>query len=215
MPIEAKICGVRSREAAIAAARGGARWIGFVFYPKSPRALTPLEALALAEGVPPALGTVGLFVDPQDDLLEETLGQVPLDMIQLHGSESPHRVAEIRARFDRPVMKAIKVAVPEDVQDAESYLPVADRILFDSKPPKAMKNALPGGNAISFDWRILAGRSWTKPWMLSGGLGPDNVGEAIGITGATAVDVSSGVESRPGVKAPEKIAAFLEAARQL
>jgi phosphoribosylanthranilate isomerase len=215
MPIEAKICGVRTREAAVAAARGGARWIGFVFYPKSPRALTPLEALALAESVPPALGTVGLFVDPGDDLLEETLRQVPLDMIQLHGKEPPRRVAEIRTRFDRPVMKAVRVAGPEDVKLADAYLDVADRLLFDSKPPKAMKNALPGGNAISFDWRILAGRSWTKPWMLSGGLGPDNVGEAVGITGATAVDVSSGVESQPGVKAPDKITAFLDAARRL
>lgn len=215
MPIEAKICGVRTREAAVAAARGGARWIGFVFFPKSPRALTPLEALALAEGVPPALGTVGLFVDPDDELLEQTLGQVPLDMIQLHGEEPPRRVAEIRARFDRPVMKAIKVAKPDDVGRAEDYLGAADRLLFDSKAPKSLKNALPGGNAIAFDWRILAGRSWSKPWMLSGGLGPDNVGEAIGITGATAVDVSSGVESRPGVKATDKIAAFLEATQKL
>lgn len=215
MPIEAKICGVRTREAAVAAARGGARWIGFVFFPKSPRALTPLEALALAEGVPPALGTVGLFVDPDNDLLDETLHQVPLDMIQLHGSEPPRRVAEIRARFDRPVMKAIKVAKPEDVEQADQYLGVVDRLLFDSKAPKSLKNALPGGNAIAFDWRILAGRSWTKPWMLSGGLGPTNVGEAVGITGATAVDVSSGVESRPGVKEPAKIAEFLDATQRL
>ena len=215
MPIEAKICGIRSRDAAIAAARGGARWIGFVFYPPSPRSLTPLEALALAEGAPPSLGAVGLFVDPSDDQLEETLQQVPLDLIQLHGSENPRRVAEIRARFGRPVMKAIKLATEEDLAGVEDYLDVADRILFDGKAPKSKKDALPGGNAIAFDWRILAGQTWSKPWMLSGGLDAENVRQAIEITGALAVDVSSGVEAKPGVKAPDKIGAFLDAALHL
>ena len=215
MPIEAKICGIRSRDAAIAAARGGARWIGFVFYPPSPRSLTPLEALALAEGAPPSLGAVGLFVDPNDDQLEDTLQQVPLDLIQLHGNEAPRRVAEIRARFGRPVMKAIKLATEEDLAGVEDYLDVADRILFDAKAPKSKKDALPGGNAVAFDWRILAGQTWSKPWMLSGGLDAENVRQAIEITGARAVDVSSGVEAKPGVKAPNKISAFLDAALHL
>ena len=215
MPIEAKICGIKSREAAIAAARGGARWVGFNFYPPSPRSLTPLEALALAEGAPSSLGTVGVFVDPGDDQLEETLRQVPLDVIQLHGKETPRRVAEVRARFGRPVMKAIMLATPEDLEGVEPYLSVADRILFDAKAPKSKKNALPGGNAIAFDWRILAGQTWSKPWMLSGGLDAENVRQAIEITSAHAVDVSSGVEAKPGQKAPEKISAFLEAARCL
>lgn len=216
MPIEAKICGVRSREAAIAAARGGARWVGFNFYPPSPRSLTPIEALALAEGAPPSLGTVGVFVDPGDDQLEDTLRQVPLDLIQLHGSEAPRRVAEIRARFGLPVMKAITLATPDDLAPVDDYLSVADRILFDAKVSKQKKkDALPGGNAIAFDWRILAGQTWSKPWMLSGGLDSENVKQAIEITSARAVDVSSGVETKPGQKAPEKISAFLEATRQL
>ena len=215
MPIETKICGVRSREAAVAAARGGARWIGFNFYPPSPRALTPLEALALAEGAPPALGMVGIFVDPGDDLLSETLERVPLDMIQLHGKESRKRVAQIRARFGLPVMKAISIATTEDLEPAAGYLAVADRLLFDAKPPKAMKQALPGGNAVAFDWRMLAGRSWTKPWMLSGGLDAGNVAEAVRISRAAAVDVSSGVEDHPGDKSPDKIRAFLETVARL
>ena len=215
MPIETKICGIRSRDAAIAAARGGARWVGFNFYPPSPRSLTPLEALALAEGAPPSLGTVGVFVDPSDDQLEDTLRQVPLDLIQLHGNETPRRVAEIRARFGRPVMKAIKLATAEDLAEVDAYLAVADRLLFDAKAPKSKNNALPGGNAIAFDWRILAGQTWSKPWMLSGGLDADNVQQAIEITSAHAVDVSSGVEDKPGQKTPEKISAFLEATRRL
>jgi phosphoribosylanthranilate isomerase len=215
MALESKICGVSDRAAVAAAARGGARWIGLVFFPPSPRAVTAEQAASLAGEAPSGLGRVGLFVDPDDALLERVLGQVPLEMLQLHGSEPPARVAEIRTRFGRPVMKAIKVAQAEDLEAVERYAPVVDRLLFDAKAPKSMAGALPGGNALSFDWKLLAGRRWPRPWMLSGGLKAENLAEAVATTGAGAVDVSSGVESAPGAKDPALIAAFLELARGL
>ncbi|SME94253.1 phosphoribosylanthranilate isomerase [Tistlia consotensis] len=215
MALESKICGVSDRAALAAAARGGARWVGFVFFPPSPRAVTVEQAASLAGEAPPGLGRVGLFVDPDDALLERVLAAVPLELLQLHGDEPPKRVAEIRGRFGRPVMKAIKVARREDLEVVEAYAPVADRLLFDAKAPKSMAGALPGGNALSFDWTLLAGRRWPKPWMLSGGLKAENLEEAVTISGAPAVDVSSGVESAPGVKDPARIAAFLELARSL
>jgi phosphoribosylanthranilate isomerase len=215
VPIDAKICGINSPEALAAAGKGGARFVGFVFYPRSPRAVTAGEAAALAVRVPSGVSKVGLFVDPDDDQLAATLARVALDLLQLQGSEPPGRVAQIRDRFGLPIMKAIKVATAEDLAGAEDYLGVVDRLLFDAKAPATMKNALPGGNAVAFDWRLLAGRSWTRPWMLSGGLDAGNLAEAVGISGARAVDVSSGVEARPGVKSPEKIAAFLDQARSL
>ena len=215
MPIDAKICGINSPEALAAAGRGGARFVGFAFYPRSPRAVTAGEAVALAAKVPSEVSKVGLFVDPDDDQLAATLERVALDLLQLQGSEAPDRVAQIRARFEVPVMKAIKVATAEDLVGADVYLGVVDRLMFDAKAPQAMKKALPGGNAVAFDWRLLAGRRWTRPWMLAGGLHAGNLAEAVGISGARAVDVSSGVEERPGVKSPEKIAAFLNQARAL
>ena len=154
-----------------------------------------------------------MFVDVEDETIAETLAAVGLDMLQLHGGESPARVAQIRARFGLPVMKVIKIAEPADVAAAEPYLRVADRLLFDAKPPKEMTEALPGGNALAFDWQLLAGKTWPIPWMLSGGLDPDNVAEAARISGARAVDVSSGIEDRPGLKNPDKIHAFLAAAK--
>ncbi len=215
MALESKICGVSDRAAVTAAARGGARWIGLVFYPPSPRSVSLEQAAALAAETPAGLGRVGLFVDPDDALLERTLAQVPLELLQLHGSEPPRRVAEIRERFGRPVMKAVKVAEAADFAAVEAYAPVVDRLLFDAKAPKTMKHALPGGNALSFDWTLLAGRRWPRPWMLSGGLKPENLEEAVSISGAAAVDVSSGVERRPGAKDPALIAEFLELARRL
>jgi phosphoribosylanthranilate isomerase len=215
MAIEVKICGINTVEAMAAATGGGAGLVGLVFYPPSPRCLRAAEAAALTARVPPAVVKVGVFVDPDDAFLRTVLGQVPIELVQLHGSEAPDRVAEIKRRFGRPVMKAIKVAEPADLDAADRYLQVADRLLFDAKPPKRMTDALPGGNAVSFDWRLLAGRSWRRPWMLSGGLDLENLAEAVEISGARAVDVSSGVEDRPGVKDPAKIAAFLEAARAL
>lgn len=215
MSIETKICGVNARTALDAAIGGGASLVGFVFYPPSPRSLTPEEAAPLARAAGSAVVRVGLFVDPTDDELDRTIGKVPLDLLQLHGKESPDRVGAVRRRFGIPVMKAIPVAVAADLAVAADYFDVADRLLFDAKPPKDLKNALPGGNAVSFDWRLLAGRTWPLPWMLSGGLHADNLAEAVRITGASAVDVSSGVEERPGRKDPARIGAFLTAARRI
>ena len=215
MPIDAKICGVKTPESVAAAARGGAAYIGLNFYPPSPRAVSPAQASALARQTPPQVKRVGLFVDPDDDTLAAVTAEVPLEILQLHGGETPRRIAAIKARFGLPVMKAIKVATADDIAAAEDYLSLVDLLLFDAKAPKTLKNALPGGNAIAFDWRLLAGRTWSRPWMLSGGLDADNLAEAVGITAARAVDVSSGVEDGPGNKSPEKIAAFLEAAHGL
>ena len=215
MAVATKICGINTPEALTAAVRGGARFAGFVFYPPSPRALAPAEAAALIARAPDDLIKVGLFVDPDDDLLTATLTRVALDLIQLHGREAPRRVAEIRDRFALPVMKVIKVATRADLAAADGYLGVVDRLLFDAKAPTSMTGALPGGNAVAFDWRLLAGRDWPRPWMLAGGLDADNLAEAVEISGARAVDVSSGVEDRPGVKSPARIAAFLDAARAL
>lgn len=215
MSVECKICGVTDDAALQAAISGGARWVGFVFYPPSPRSLSLDQAAHLAAQAEGRIECVGLFVDPDDALLEETLQRVQLDALQLHGAESPRRVAEIRARWQLPVMKAIKIAREPDLEAVADYAGVVDRILFDAKAPKDMVGALPGGNALSFDWRLIAGRQWPRPWMLSGGLTPDNLKEAVELTAAPAVDVSSGVEQRPGLKDPKLIAAFLAIAREL
>ncbi len=215
MSVAAKICGLSSAEALHAAIRGGARFVGFVFYPASRRNVTPELAAALASLVPEGVTRVGLFVDPTDALLSGALERVPLDLLQLHGSENPRRVAEIKARFGKPVMKAIPIAGPEDPDAAVPYLEVVDWLLFDAKPPRGDPKALPGGNGLSFDWQLLGGRHWSKPWMLSGGLTPKNVGDAVSATHARAVDVSSGVEIRPGVKDLDKISQFLETVRTL
>ena len=213
MAIEVKICGVNTPEALHAAVAAGAKYVGLNFYPPSPRSVTPDQAAALAAAAPQHLCKVGLFVDVEDDTIARALAAVPLDLLQLHGSENPAQVARIKERFGLPVMKAVKIAEPADLAAAEPYFRVADRLLFDAKPPKEMTEALPGGNALTFDWHLLAGRTWPLPWMLSGGLDPKNVAEAARIAGAPAVDVSSGVEDRPGLKNPEKIRAFLAAAK--
>ena len=215
MPVQAKICGLNSAIAVTAAVSGGARFVGFVFYPPSPRAVDVAAAAALAGSVPAATARVGLFVDETDARLAEVLASVPLDMLQLHGAETPARVAAIRARFGLPVMKALKVAEPADLDLAAAYDDAADWLLFDAKPPARLENALPGGNAVSFDWRLLAGRSWARPWMLSGGLHDGNLAEAVATTGAAVVDVSSGVEDAPGRKSPRKIIEFLALAARL
>ncbi|MFP5518230.1 MAG: phosphoribosylanthranilate isomerase [Alphaproteobacteria bacterium] len=208
MTVAAKICGLIEPESLRAAVAGGARYVGFVFYPRSPRAIAPPMAAELARLLPTGVRSVGLFVDPDDEFLEHVTGQVPLDLIQLHGAETPRRIAEIKGRYALPVMKAIRVGGPEDLAVALEAAEVADRLLFDAKPP-AKVSALPGGNGIAFDWTILAGRSWPRPWMLSGGLTAENVAEAVRVTGATEVDVSSGVEDRPGHKDPALVRAFL------
>ena len=211
MAVEAKICGIRDDVAARAAVDGGAAFVGFIFYAPSPRAVSPEDAARIAAGLPAGLGKVAVTVDAEDAALGAILKAYDFDLLQLHGKESPARVAEVCKRFGRPVMKAIPVAGAEDLGRVRDYLPVADRLLFDAKPPKDMKGALPGGNALSFDWTLLAGQDWPKPWFLSGGLDAGNLAEALRITRAPAVDVSSGVEDKPGRKNPAKIAAFLQA----
>lgn len=214
MGVQVKICGINDPEAMNAAVAGGARYIGLVFYDRSPRYVPPETAAQLSRLAPTGVRVVGLFVEPDDLFLERVVTAVPLDMIQLHGEEEPGRVAEIRAAYGIEVMKAVKVAEAADLDRAAAYVPVADRLLFDAKPPRGVAS-LPGGNGLSFDWTLLHGRAWDRPWMLSGGLSAGNLAEAVRQTGATAVDVSSGVEDRPGHKDPAKIAAFLKRAQEL
>lgn len=214
MPVAAKICGLASEEAVSAAVAGGAAYLGFVFYPPSPRAVSPAAAARLCAGVPDGVARVGLFVDADDATIAAVLDAAPIDILQFHGRESPERVAAARAEFGREVIKAVAVAGPEDLHTALQYERVADRLLFDAKPP-CRPGALPGGNGIAFDWALLAGHSWRRPWLLSGGLTAETLAEAVRLSGAACVDVSSSVETRPGVKDPEKIRAFLAAARVL
>ncbi|MCG8494218.1 MAG: phosphoribosylanthranilate isomerase [Sneathiellales bacterium] len=210
MGVRAKICGLNDPQSVTAAVAGGASHIGVVFFPKSPRNVSAQAAGTLMKDVPSTVEVVGLFVDPQDDLLEEVLAHVDLDLLQLHGSETPERVEEIKARFGKPVMKALKIAVKEDLNAAQDYLSVADMLLFDAKAPKDMENALPGGNGLVFDWRMLTNTDIPLPWMLAGGLDKDNVADAVLISGAKIVDTSSGVEEKPGKKDPAAIAEFLK-----
>lgn len=209
MTVAAKICGLSTSETVAAAIAGGARFVGFVFFPPSPRNITPAQAAPLVRGVPAGVTRVGVFVDPDDDLLKRVLAAAPLDLLQLHGEETPERVAQIKQRFGKKTMKAIKIAGDDDLAVAPHYYKVADWLMFDARPPKTATR--PGGNALAFDWELLSARRWPPPWMLSGGLTPANVAEAVRIARATAVDVSSGVESAPGVKDVAKIRAFLGA----
>lgn len=208
--IRVKICGLRTVADVAAVAAAGAAYAGFVFFAKSPRHLSLDVARDLALAAPLGLAKVALTVDADDATLDAIVEAVPLDMLQLHGHESPDRVAEVRARYGLPVMKALGVADEGDLAPLFDYSLAADQLLIDAKPPKGA--ALPGGNGLSFDWRLVAQRRWLKPWMLAGGLTPDNVAEAIRLTNARQVDVSSGVESAPGVKDAGKIAAFTRAA---
>jgi phosphoribosylanthranilate isomerase len=214
MSVAAKICGLSSEAAVAAAVKGGAAYLGFVFYPPSPRSVSPQRAAALCAGVPAGVRRVGSFVDAEDGAIRAILDIAPIDILQFHGHESPDRVAEVKHRFGRPVMKAIAVAGPEDVLAASRYEDAADLLLFDAKPPRRA-DALPGGNGLAFDWHLIAGRKWRRPWLLSGGLTAELLAEAVRISGATAVDVSSGVERRPGDKDPDKIREFLAVARSL
>ena len=209
MRVTAKICGINDPEAMRAAISGGASHVGFVFYPLSPRAVNPGEAMALASVVPERVQKVGLFVDPEDDQIDKTLFVVKLDFLQLHGDETPERVRDLKQRTGKKVMKVIKVAEASDIARAEAYVRIADALMFDAKPPPGMKDALPGGNAVSFDWGILSGQKWPLPWMLAGGLHAGNVADAVALADAAIVDTSSGVEDTPGRKSVEKIAAFL------
>lgn len=212
MSVEAKICGLSTPETIDAAVAGGARFVGFNAYPPSPRYVGSNDTLkALGARVPKSVVRVGLFVDPDDALLDERLATGAIDLLQLHGKETPERVAAVRARTGKPVMKAFNVSEASDIERGiAAYAAVADRLMFD-----AAVGTLPGGNAKVFDWTFLSGRKVPLPWLLAGGLTPDNVAEAVRVTGAPVVDVSSGVESSRGVKSIELIRAFLDRVKAL
>jgi phosphoribosylanthranilate isomerase len=206
-----KICGLTTEAALEAALAGGADYVGLVFFPPSPRNLSPAAAKPLAARARGRAKVVALMVDPDDALLDAVIASVDPDILQLHGEESPERVAEVRRRWAKPVMKAVKVETAEDAETALRYRGAADLILFDARAPR--ESTRPGGNGAPFDWGALAGVKDEVAYMLSGGLTPDNVAEAIRVTGAGTVDVSSGVEARPGEKDPELIRRFLGAAK--
>jgi phosphoribosylanthranilate isomerase len=211
MDTRVKICGLREPAHIAAAAEAGAAYVGFVFFAKSPRNLPLADARSLALLVPDGVAKVALTVNASDAELDVITASVPLDMLQLHGLESPERVAEIKSRYGLPVMKAVGVAERADLIEVDLFQSVADQILVDAKPPKDA--VLPGGNGLEFDWTLLLGRVWRKPWMLAGGLTADNVALAVKSTNARQVDVSSGVESAVGVKDEVLIRAFIAAAR--
>lgn len=204
-----KICGLSTPETITAALKAGADFIGLVFYPPSPRHIEIAVAKYLTTQVPETTEIVGLFVNPNDQTLQEVLNEVPLSMIQLHGGERPSRVAEVKENFGLPVIKALSIDTADDLNKAANYNDVADWLLFDAKP-----DALPGGNGEAFDWSLLKHYKSDTPWMLAGGLASDNVLHAIQETKAQAVDVSSGVESASGIKDAAKIEAFISAVKQ-
>ncbi len=206
-----KICGLRRPEDVAAAVSAGAAYVGFVFFARSPRHVDHATARAAALAAPAGVVKVALTVDATDDELAALLAAVPIDMLQLHGRESPERVARLRARFKLPVMKAVGIATRDDLPALDAHARVADQILVDAKPPPGAER--PGGNALAFDWRLIAGRRWPVPWMLAGGLRSQNVAEAVRLTGARQLDVSSGVERAPGVKDARLIGEFMAACR--
>ena len=210
-PVRVKICGVTSQQLMRDVGNAGAQYAGLVFFEKSPRNLSLDKARSIALEAPTGLAKVALLVNPSDRFLDSLTTTVPLDMIQLHGSETPERVSEIKQKTGLPVMKAIGVAEKNDLKKLDVYATVADQLMVDAKPAKDA--ILPGGNGYAFDWSLLQGRRWTGPWMLAGGLNPENVAQAIAITGAQQIDVSSGVEICPGKKDKRKINAFVRAAQ--
>ncbi len=212
MDTRVKICGLSRPEDVTAVANAGAHYAGFVFFEKSPRNVSLDVARVLALDVPVGVAKVALTVNADNAFLDQLTEIVPLDMLQLHGKESPERVAEVRARYGLPVMKAIGIADKEDLVQIETYGRVADQLLVDAKAPKGA--ALPGGNGLAFDWKLVKRKFWPCPWMLAGGLTPENVALAVQMTGAKQVDVSSGVESAPGIKDADMIHRFVTAAQE-
>ncbi len=210
-PVAVKICGLTSPQAVSDAVAAGARYLGFVFFPRSPRHVGLADAALLTRAVPTGIAKVALTVNADDAFLDALLADIPIDILQLHGQESPERVREIRARTGLPVMKAVGIAEAADLDALDRYASVSDQLLVDAKPPKDA--SIPGGNGVRFDWRLLTGRVWSRPWMLAGGLTPENVAQAVHLTGAQQVDVSSGVESAPGKKDPARLQAFMMAAQ--
>lgn len=213
MTIDVKICGLRTPECVDAAVRGGARFVGFVFFRGSPRYVEPEVVHDLASRCGPVVGRVGLVVDAPDDDLERIITKSGVNMLQLHGSETPERVAAIKQQWGLPVIKSIAIADTSDLQSANRYEAVADRLLFDARPPRHATR--PGGNAVSFDWRLLRSCKFRVPWILAGGLSQGNLAEAVGASGAAAVDVSSGVEDKEGTKSIALISEFLSLASTL
>ena len=212
MALKAKICGVSTPEAARAALEGGAGWLGFVFFPKSPRNMSLEAAARLAEPIRGRAKVVALLVDPTDAEVDEVARGLQPDLIQLHGKESPARTREIAARAGCGIIKALPVAEASDLAAAGAYEGLVEHLMFEGKPPKDA--ALPGGAGRAFDWSLMSGRRFARPWFLAGGLDPWNVAEAARVSGAPLVDVSSGVERGPGLKDPALITAFLDAVRR-
>lgn len=211
MPLDIKICGLKTPEALDAALVGGASHVGFIFFPKSPRNIEPAAAGALRGAAKGRALAVAVTVDADDASLDAIVAAMAPDLLQLHGKETPDRVAEVKARYGLPVMKALSVSQPADLEAAAAYAGVADRLLFDAKPPKGSE--LPGGNGVSFDWTILRALPAGTDYLLSGGLNAGNVGEAIRLASPPGLDISSGVESAPGVKDVSLIRAFFAAAK--
>lgn len=211
MPVSVKICGITKPEHANLAAFYGARWLGFVFFKKSPRNLSLRDATAMRRMLPSSTERVGLFVNADHDFIEDAVDALDLDWIQLHGDEYPHEAQLLKNRLGISIIKAIGVSEAADIDKADLFTPHADAILFDAKPPQGADR--PGGNATSFPWNLLAGKKLPYPWMLAGGLTPENLQQAVQESGAHALDVSSGVEDAPGKKSGEKIEAFLRAAK--
>ncbi len=212
MPVQVKICGINSAAAADAVLRVGADFGGLVFFAKSPRHLNLEQGSMLAERMRGRLRLAALVVDDKDEQLAAIARLVKPDFFQLHGKETPERVADIRARFGIPVIKALAISEPGDLAKVAAYDDVAEMFLFDAMP--AADASRPGGHGAAFDWQILKGQNFVRPWFLAGGLMPENIARAIAVSGAKMVDVSSGVESAPGIKSPNRIAEFVAAAKQ-
>ncbi|AGB42897.1 phosphoribosylanthranilate isomerase [Mesorhizobium australicum WSM2073] len=211
MALDIKICGLKTDQAMAAALAGGASHVGFIFFPKSPRYVEPAEAGRLREAARGKALAIAVTVDARDAFLDEIVEKLQPDMLQLHGSETPERVAELKARHGLPVMKALPLSEAADLERLTPFVGIADRFLFDAKPPKGSE--LPGGNGVAFDWRILAGLDAGIDYMLSGGLNAANIGDALRLANPPAIDISSGVESAPGVKDPALIEQFFRAVR--
>ena len=210
--IKVKFCGLTTPEAVQAAARAGAAYVGFVFFPKSPRHLSIEQSRTLAQDTPAGIVKVALTVNATDAFLDQLTKNVPLDMLQLHGHETPARVTEIKARYGLPVMQAVGLEKADDLTKIGDYAAVCDQLLIDAKPPR--QGILPGGNGLAFDWRLIAGRNWPLPWMLAGGLSPETVPAALQMTATRQLDVSSGIETSPGVKDQGLMLAFMAAVQR-
>ncbi|MDG4853301.1 MULTISPECIES: phosphoribosylanthranilate isomerase [unclassified Mesorhizobium] len=211
MTLDIKICGLKTDTAMAAALAGGASHVGFIFFAKSPRFVDPAEAGRLRQAAIGKAKAVAVTVDADDDFLDDIVARMQPDMLQLHGSETPVQVAELKTRYGLPVMKVLSVSEAADLERIKPYVGVADRLMFDAKPPKGSQ--LPGGNGVAFDWRILAGLDAGLDYMLSGGLNAANVGDALRLANPPGIDISSGVESAPGVKEPALIEQFFRAVR--